>query len=126
MKKFLSFILALTFCFAAFSALAPGVSAADAEFTQKEAKALVDAAAVLRNDLNDYQAKYKEYLLSDAGKRIVDEVIYVDVPRHAPEAEYYPLVEELLPGSSFAAFEKLARELLVENLAERICTKANS
>ena len=126
MKKVLSLILALTFCFAAFSAFAPSASAADAEFTQKDAKALVDAAAVLRNDLNDYQAKYKEYLLSDAGKKIVDEVIYVDVPRHAPEAEYYPLVEELLPGSSFAAFEKLARELLVENLAERICTKANS
>ena len=126
MKKFLSIILALTFCLAAFSALAPSVSAADTEFTQKDAKALVDAAAVLRNELNDYLAKYKEYLLSDAGKKIEDKVIYVDVPRHAPEAEYYPLIEELLPGSSYAAFEKLARESLVETLAERICTKANS
>ncbi len=126
MKKFLSLFLALTFCFAAFSATATSVSAADADFTQKDAKALVDAAALLRNDLNDYQAKYKEYLLSDAGKKIEDKVIYVDVPRHALEAEYYPLVEELLPGSSYAAFEKLARESLVETLAERICTKANS
>ena len=81
MKKFLSFILALTFCFAAFSALAPSVSAADAEFTQKDAKILVDAAAVLRNDLNDYQAKYKEYLLSDAGKKILDEVFGVNTER---------------------------------------------
>ena len=126
MKKLLSIILALTFCLAAFSALAPSVSAADTEFTQKDAKALVDAAAVLRNELNDYLAKYKEYLLSDAGKKIEDKVIYVDVPRHAPEAEYYPLIEELLPGSSYSAFEKLARESLVETLAERICTKANS
>ena len=126
MKKLLSIILTLTFCLAAFSALAPTVAAADTEFTQKDAKALVDAAAVLRNELNDYLAKYKEYLLSDAGKKIEDKVIYVDVPRHAPEAEYYPLIEELLPGSSYAAFEKLARESLVETLAERICTKANS
>ncbi len=126
MKKFLSFILALAFCFAAFSALAPSISAADAEFTQKDAKALVDAAAELRNGLNDYLARYKAFLLSDAGKGFKDKIIYVDVPYHSPEAEYYPLVEELLPGSSYSEFEKLAAEAFVDSLAERICTKANS
>ncbi len=126
MKKLLSIILTLTLCLAAFSALAPSVSAADAEFTQKDAKALVDAAAELRNGLGDYLAKYQAFLLSDAGEGFKDKRIYVEVPRHAEEAEYYPLIEELLPGSSYAAFEKLASEVLVGSLAERICTKANS
>ncbi len=126
MKKFLSLFLALTFCFAAFSATATSVSAADADFTQKDAKALVDAAAELRNGLGDYLAKYQAFLLSEAGKGFKDKRVYVEVPRHAEEAEYYPLIEELLPGSSYAAFEKLAGEALVGSLAERICTKANS
>ncbi len=126
MKKFLSIILALTFCFAAFSAFTPSVSAADAEFTQKDAKALVDAAAELRNGLGDYLAKYQAFLLSAAGEGFKDKRIYVEVPRHAEEAEYYPLIEEFLPGSSYAAFEILASEALVGPLAERICTKANS
>ena len=124
MKKLLSIILTLTFCLAAFSALAPSTSA-DA-FTEADAKALVDAASEIRTGLNDYLARYKKLLLSDEGKDFDDKIIYVDVPNCDPEAEYYPLVEKLLPGASYSEFQKLAGAVLVDSLAERICTKANS
>lgn len=126
MKKLLSIILALTFCFAAFSATAPSVSAADAEFTQKDAKALVDAAVASRELLsNDYYRNHMVYVQGapfELGYKIDWKELYVPIEGQKFDELYVTLMEQFLPGGSYEGFLEKSRSIFTQSVAERFCT----
>ena len=126
MKKFLSFILALTFCFAAFSALAPSVLAADAEFTQKDAKALIDAAVASRELLSDdYYRNHMVYVQGapfELGYKIDWKELYVPIEGQKFDELYVTLMEQFLPGGSYEGFLENSRSIFTQSVAERFCT----
>lgn len=128
MKKVLSFILALTFCFIAFSALAPSVSAADAEFTQKDAKALIDAAVASREKLsNNYYKNYMSYIQTpeDLGydHDWLEMLVSVEGREYGDYELYLTLMEHLLPGSSYEGFLDDSHGIFTESVAERYCSE---
>ena len=94
MKKFLSIVLALTFCLAAFSALAPSVSAADATISESEAKELIVKAEEFCRNVRGGFAHIHE----NSGKH--EYRIEVDYGGKYPE-KYYKVIEENLPGGSY-------------------------
>ena len=92
MKKLLSIILTLTFCLAAFSALAPSASAADATISESEAKELiVKAEEFCRNVRGGYA-----HIHENSDEYRID----VDYGGKYPEY-YYKVIEENLPGGSY-------------------------
>ena len=94
MKKFLSIILALTFCFAAFSALAPTSAAKSETISESEAKELiVKAYEFCRNVRGGYA-----HIHENSGKH--EYRIEVDYGGKYPEY-YYKVIEENLPGGSY-------------------------
>lgn len=112
MKKLLSIILALTFCFAAFSALAPSVSAADATISESEAKELIAKAYKFYSDAivdswidNDNLVDHQ----SDDTRKIynseLDRTLY-----------YYPVYESKLPGGSYSAMHEVVKEIYTDDL----------
>ena len=94
MKKLLSIILALTFCLAAFSALAPSASAADATISESEAKELIVKAEEFCRNVRGGFAHIHE----NSGKH--EYRIEVDYGGKYPE-KYYKVIEENLPGGSY-------------------------
>ncbi len=128
MKKFLSFILALTFCFAAFSATAPSVSAAEENFTQADAKALVDAAVASRELLsNNYYRNYMSYAQTPPELGYDHDWLELLIPIEGKEygdgALYLNLMEHLLPGGSYDGFLDDTRGIFTEKVAERYCSE---
>ena len=127
MKKFLSIILALTFCLAAFSALAPSISAADAEFTQKDAKALIDAAVASRELLsNHYYENHMVYVQGapfELGYKIDWKELYVPIEGQKFDELYVTLMEQFLPGGSYEGFLEKSRSIFTQSVAERFCTE---
>ena len=92
MKKFLSFILALTFCFAAFSAFAPSASAKSETVSESEAKDLIVKAYDFCMNVRAGRADILE-----RSKKI--ELVYGE---NVWEKEHYWQVkEENLPGGSY-------------------------
>lgn len=109
MKKLLSIILALTFCFAAFSALAPSISAKSETISESEAKELVIKAYNFSRDVRFNAPRYVTY--SD-DKRIELEL---DNGRY----NYYWIVnEESLPGGSYEKMCEYAQTIYTKDTAD--------
>ena len=127
MKKLLSIILALTFCLAAFSTLAPTVSAANAEFTQKDAKALIDAAVASRELLsNHYYENHMVYVQGapfELGYKIDWKELYVPIEGQKFDELYVTLMEQFLPGGSYEGFLEKSRSIFTQSVAESFCTE---
>ena len=102
MKKLLSIILTLTFCLAAFSAIVPIASAADATISESEAERLVDAAYDAYYVLINYEdlfyceedAPWPTYKLSRKDD-VTGRTIY-----------YMEILDSVLPGGSYEGFIK--------------------
>ena len=110
MKKFLSIILALTFCLAAFSALVPTVSAKSGTISESEAKELVVKAYEfcrnVRSDAINVHETSDEYRI---------EVKYGE---KYSERKYYWLVkEENLSGGSYEKMCEYAESIYVKDVA---------
>ena len=124
MKKLMSTILVLAFILAALSALAPSASAADAEFTQKDAKALVDAAVASREKLsNNYYRNYMSYAQTPESLGYdhdwLERLVWVE----GREELYLTLMEHLLPGGSYEGFLDDTHGIFTDEVAERYCSK---
>ena len=102
MKKFLSIILALTLCFAAFSAIVPSVSAEGVTITEAE---IVD---LIERSWNFYRAAVRGW----GGGDIADykQEIKVNV-FGAGEVSYYRVYEERLPGGSYEGMKEVAESI---------------
>ena len=111
MKKFLSIILALTFCLAAFSALVPTASAKDATISQKEAEELVIKASEFFYDarVEGYNEEIVDRKSEDRRK--------VHLSEYNIDVTYLPVYESKLPGGSYAAMCALANEVYTEDIA---------
>ena len=94
MKKLLSIILALTFCLAAFSVLAPMASAKSETISESEAKELIVKAYEFCRNVRGGFAHIHE----NSGK--YEYRIEVDYGGKYPE-KYYKVIEENLPGGSY-------------------------
>lgn len=110
MKKFLSIILALTFCLAAFSALAPTSAAKSETISESEAKELVVKAYEfcrnVRSDAINVHETSDEYRI---------EVKYGE---KYSERKYYWLVkEENLSGGSYEKMCEYAESIYVKDVA---------
>ncbi|MBR6579587.1 MAG: hypothetical protein IKK74_11640 [Clostridia bacterium] len=112
MKKILSIILALTFCFAAFSALAPSASAKSATISEREAKELVAKAyefycdAIVdswidNGNLVDYQS---------------DDAFNIYNSELDRTLLYYPVYESKLPGGSYSEMREVVKEIYTDDL----------
>ncbi len=102
MRKFLSFILALTFCFAAFSALAPSASAESGTITEAE---IVD---LIERSWKFYRAAVRGHVsggLEDSSQEIKVNVFSVG------EVSYYRAYEERLPGGSYEGMKEVAESI---------------
>ncbi len=102
MKKFLSFILALTFCFAAFSALAPRILAKSGTITEAE---IVD---LIERSWKFYRAAVRGHVsggLEDPSQEIKVDVFGVG------EVSYYRVYEERLPGGSYEGMKEVAESI---------------
>jgi hypothetical protein len=102
MKKFLSIILALTFCLAAFSAMAPSTSAKSDTITESE---IVD---LIERSWNFYRAAVRGW----GGGSIADykQEIKVNV-FGVGEVTYYRVYEERLPGGSYEGMKEVAESI---------------
>jgi hypothetical protein len=110
MKKLLSIILALTFCLAAFSALAPSVSAADATISESEAKELiVKAEEFCRNVRGGYA-----HIHENSDEYRID----VDYGGKYPEY-YYKVIEENLPGGSYEKMCEYVETIYTKDIAPK-------
>ncbi len=111
MKKFLSFILALTFCFAAFSAFAPTVAAKSATIDKKEAKELVEQAMDFFYDarVEGYNEDIVDHKSGDRRK--------VYYPEYDLNVTYLPVYEAKLPGGSYSAMCEIAKQIYSEDIA---------
>ena len=96
MKKFLSIILALTFCLAAFSAMAPMTSAKSNTISENEVKELV----VKARDLMMVRYGYYDQKYFDHES---DERRTVHLSEYNIDVTYRPVLESALPGGSYAA-----------------------
>ena len=104
MKKFLSIILALTFCFAAFSALAPTVAAKSETISESEAKELIVKAYEFCRNVRGGFAHIHE---NSSEYKI--EVKYGEDYRDWEN--YWLVIEENLPGGSYEKMCEYAKEL---------------
>jgi hypothetical protein len=110
MKKLLSIILALTFCLAAFSALAPSVSAAAATISESEAKELiVKAEEFCRNVRGGYA-----HIHENSDEYRID----VDYGGKYPEY-YYKVIEENLPGGSYEKMCEYVETIYTKDIAPK-------
>ena len=112
MKKFLSIILALTFCLAAFSALVPTVSAKSGTISESEAKELVAKAYKFYSDAivdswidNDNLFDYQSDDILKINNLELDRTLY-----------YYPVYESKLPGGSYSAMLEVVKEIYTDDL----------
>ncbi len=112
MKKFLSIILALTFCFAAFSATAPTASAKSETISENEVKELV----VKARDLMMVRYGYYDQKYFDHES---DERRTVHLPEYNIDVTYRPVLESALPGGSYAAVCELANETYEAGIASK-------
>ena len=119
MKKFLSIILALTFCFAAFSAMAPMTSAKSNTISESEVKELV----VKARDLMMVRYGYYDQKYFDHES---DERRTVHLSEYNIDVTYRPVLESALPGGSYAAVCELANETYVEDIASKAYNVARS
>ncbi|MBO5701109.1 MAG: hypothetical protein J6S71_01595 [Clostridia bacterium] len=102
MKKFLSIILTLTFCIAAFSAIAPSASAESGTITEAEIVDLIERA------WNFYLAAVRGHV--SGGLEDSSQEIKVDISGKA-EVSYYRVYEERLPGGSYEGMKKVAESI---------------
>ena len=109
MKKFLSVILALTFCLAAFSALAPTVAAKSETISESEAKELIVKAYEFSRDVRNNHARYIEF--SD-DKRIELEL------DNGRKVSYWIVNEEKLPGGSYEKMCDYTETIYTKDTAE--------
>ena len=110
MKKFFSIILALTFCLAAFSAMAPTVAAKSGTISESEAKELiVKAEEFCRNVRGGYAHIHEN---SDEYK------IDVDYGGKYPE-HYYKVIEENLPGGSYEKMCEYVETIYTKDIAPK-------
>ena len=112
MKKFLSVILALTFCFAAFSATATTASAKSETISENEVKELV----VKARDLMMVRYGYYDQKYFDHES---DERRTVHLPEYNIDVTYRPVLESALPGGSYAAVCELANETYEAGIASK-------
>ena len=119
MKKLLSIILALTFCLAAFSALAPMTSAKSNTISENEVKELV----VKARDLMMVRYGYYDQKYFDHNS---EERRTVHLPEYNIDVTYRPVLESALPGGSYAAVCELANETYVEDIASKAYNVARS
>ncbi|MBQ3099712.1 MAG: hypothetical protein IJC50_01855, partial [Clostridia bacterium] len=109
MKKFLSVILALTFCLAAFSATAPTASAKSETISESEAKELIVKAYEFSRDVRNNHARYIEF--SD-DKRIELEL------DNGRKVSYWIVNEEKLPGGSYEKMCDYTETIYTKDTAE--------
>lgn len=110
MKKFLSIILALTFCLAAFSAMAPTVAAKSATISESEAKELiVKAEEFCRNVRGGYA-----HIHENSDEYRID----VDYGGKYPEY-YYKVIEENLPGGSYKKMCEYVETIYTKDIAPK-------
>ncbi len=121
MKKLLSIILALTFCLAAFSALAPTVAAKSATISESEAKDLVFKAYDAYNLLNTYGLRYDRYVYYYRDNIFLYEKVKDD---SGDELYYYEVCGELLPGGSYEGFFKYADSVFTPELSAKFTSQA--
>ena len=119
MKKFLSFILALTFCLAAFSAMAPMTSAKSNTISENEVKELV----VKARDLMMVRYGYYDQKYFDHES---DERRTVHLSEYNIDVTYRPVLESALPGGSYAAVCELANEIYESDIASKAYNVARS
>ena len=110
MKKLLSIILTLTFCLAAFSALAPSVSAKSETISESEAKELiVKAEEFCRNVRGGYA-----HIHENSDEYRID----VDYGGKYPEY-YYKVIEENLPGGSYKKMCEYVETIYTKEVAPK-------
>ena len=119
MKKFLSIILALTFCLAAFSAMAPMTSAKSNTISENEVKELV----VKARDLMMVRYGYYDQKYFDHES---DERRTVHLSEYNIDVTYRPVLESALPGGSYAAVCELANEIYESDIASKAYNVARS
>ena len=112
MKKLLSIILALTFCLAAFSALAPTASAKSATISESEAKELIVKAYEFCRNVRGGFAHIHE----NTGK--YEYRIEVNYGGKYPEY-YYKVIEENLPGGSYEKMCEYVETIYTKDAAPR-------
>ena len=104
MKKLLSIILTLTFCLAAFSALAPTVAAKSGTISESEVNELVvKARDLMMVRYGYYDQKYFDH---ESYERRT-----VHLSEYNIDVTYRPVLESALPGGSYAAVCELANEI---------------
>lgn len=112
MKKFLSFILALTFCFAAFSTLAPSISAKSATISEREAKELIVKAYEfcmnVRADAINVREISDEYRIDVKYGEKISEI-----------ESYWRAKEENLPGGSYEKMCEYAETIYIKDTAPK-------
>lgn len=110
MKKFLSIILALTFCFAAFSALAPTSAAKSETISESEAKELIVKAYEFCRNVRGGFAHIHE---NSSEYKI--EVKYGEDYRDWEN--YWLVIEENLPGGSYEKMCEYAETIYTKDVA---------
>ena len=112
MKKLLSIILALTFCLAAFSVLAPTVAAKSGTISESEAKKLIAKAYKFYCDAKVCSWTDNEKLI-DYQSEDVRKIYNSELDR---TLYYYPIYESHLPGGSYSAMRDLVKEIYTDDL----------
>ncbi len=97
------------------------------EFTEADAKALIDAAVASRELLsNNYYRNHMVYVQGapfELGYKIDWNEIEIPVEGQKYGELYITLMEHLLPGGSYEGFLDDTRSIFTESVAERYCTE---
>ena len=123
MKRFVSFLLQLLIIATMFSVIS--VSATEGEFTQAQAKALVDAADASRATLQNYYGNHMLYVQGEhvKGNFVESKEKRIQLPDSSSTQLYMTLFEHLLPGGSYDEFIKGSYSIFTDDIADIFCNK---